>query len=118
MKRRYGFLGFISLIGLLGLIEKNADFYPFLAFILFFQYLFVQPDEMFVENMRKAAAWAFYANLTAATIVTICHAALRDGTLHSALAAGMGAGFGLALMIFSFATVWFDWRDRRGLVND
>ena len=55
MKRRYGFLGFISLIGLLGLIEKNADFYPFLAFILFFQYLFVQPDEMFVENMRKAA---------------------------------------------------------------
>ena len=70
MKRRYGFLGFISLIGLLGLIEKNADFYPFLAFILFFQYLFVQPDEMFVENMRKAAAWAFYANLTAATNVT------------------------------------------------
>ena len=87
--------------------RKNADFYPFLAFILFFQYLFVQPDEMFVENMRKAAAWAFYANLTAATIVTICHAALRDGTLHSALAAGMGAGFGLALMIFAFATVWF-----------
>ena len=39
MKYRYGLLGCISLIGLLGLVEKNPAFYPFLAFLLFFQYL-------------------------------------------------------------------------------
>ena len=105
MKYRYGLLGCISLIGLLGLVEENPAFYPFLAFLLFFQYLFVTPDEMFIANMRKAAAWAFYADL-------------RSENLHQGLAAGMGMGFGLALIVFSFATTWFDWRERRGLTND
>ena len=71
MKYRYGLLGCISLIGLLGLVEENPAFYPFLAFLLFFQYLFVTPDEMFIANMRKAAAWAFYADLAAVTAVTV-----------------------------------------------
>lgn len=117
MKYRYGLLGCISLIGLLGLVEENPAFYPFLAFLLFFQYLFVTPDEMFIANMRKAAAWAFYADLAAVTAVTVWNG-LRSENLHQGLAAGMGMGFGLALIVFSFATTWFDWRERRGLTND
>ncbi len=62
MKCRYGFLGFFSLIGLLGFWTDNPMFFPFLGFALFFEYFFVETDEMFVQNMRKAAAWRFSLN--------------------------------------------------------
>ena len=59
MRYRYGLLGFLSLIGVVGLIIEEPAFYPFFAFVLFFEYFFIKPDEMFLENMRKAASWAF-----------------------------------------------------------
>lgn len=117
MQRRYGFLGFFSLIGLLGFWTQNAIYFPFLAFALFFEYFFVKTDEMFVENMRKAAAWAFYSNLAITTLVT-CYYALIKHNPDIALTKGIGLGFGIALTVFSFATVCFDWKDRRGVSND
>ena len=52
MRYRYGLLGFLSLIGVVGLIIEEPAFYPFFAFVLFFEYFFIKPDEMFLENMR------------------------------------------------------------------
>ena len=60
MKRRYGLLGLLSLIGVLGLVSGNRVYLPFLAWAVFFRYLFVEADEMFTANLGRAAAWAFY----------------------------------------------------------
>lgn len=117
MKRRYGLLGFLSLIGVLGIITQNAAYYPFLAFVLFFEYLFVKTDEMFIENMRKAASWAFFVNL-AVTTATTCYWTIIKQSSEEALLKGIGLGFGLSLMVFSFATAYFDWKDRRGISDD
>lgn len=117
MQRRYGFLGFFSLIGLLGFWTHNSMYYPFLAFAIFFEYFFVKTDEMFVDNMRKAAAWAFFANLAITTFVT-CYYALIKNSQDIALTKGIGVGFGIALIVFSLVTVCFDWKDRRGVSND
>lgn len=117
MQRRYGFLGFFSLIGFLGFFSHNCMYFTFLAFVLFFEYFFVKTDEMFIENMRKAAAWAFFSNLTVTAFVT-CYYALIKQNFDIALTKGIGFGFGIALIAFSFVTVCFDWKDRRGVSND
>lgn len=117
MKRRYGLLGLLSLVGILGIITHNSSLYPFLAFALFFEYLFIKPDEMFIENMRKAAAWAFYANLAITTAITCYYIAVKQQS-EIALLKGIGTGFGVSLIIFSLVSAWFDWKDRRGISND
>ena len=117
MKRRYGLLGLLSLIGISGIITHNSSLYPFLAFILFFEYFFVKPDEMFIENMRKAAAWAFYTNLAITTVIT-CYYTFAKQQPNIALLKGVGMGFGISLIVFSFTSAWFDWKDRRGISND
>lgn len=113
MKQRYGLLGLLSLIGILGILTRNVSLYPFLAFALFFEYLFIAPDEMFVENMRKAAAWAFYAELAVTAAIACCCIAAGQQA-DAALLKGTGTGFGISLMVFSFSSAWFDWKDRRG----
>lgn len=80
MKCRYGFLGFFSLIGLLRFWTDNPMFFPFLGFALFFEYFFVETDEMFVQNMRKAAAWAFFSELVITAIVTFYYAIIEHNS--------------------------------------
>lgn len=115
MKYRYGFIGCFSIIGILGLFTQNAALYPFLAFVIFFEYLFVEPDEMFVHNMRRAAAWAFYIHLGVTALIT-CLAIVPFPEV--ALQKGAAAGFGVALAVFCLATAYFDWQDRRGVSHD
>lgn len=117
MNRRYGFLGFFSLVGLLGFWTHDPMYFPFLGFLLFFEYFFVKTDEMFIDNMRKAAAWAFYADLAATTIFTCYYAMIKQNS-GAALTKGIGLGFGVAIFVFCFVTACFDWKDRRGVSND
>ena len=77
MKRRYGLLGLLSLIGVLGLVSGNRVYLPFLAWAVFFRYLFVEADEMFTANLGRAAAWAFYLQLAATTGITLLAAGDR-----------------------------------------
>ena len=51
MKWRYGLIGLFSVVGIMGLLIRDTSLYPFLAFAIFFEYLFIEPDEMFVDNM-------------------------------------------------------------------
>ena len=49
MKNYYGCIGFVSLLGFLGLLGEPI-FYSFFAFIVFFEYFAVKPDEMFLDT--------------------------------------------------------------------
>ena len=110
MKRRYGLLGLLSLIGVLGLVSGNRVYLPFLAWAVFFRYLFVEADEMFTANLGRAAAWAFYLQLAATTGITLL-AAGGGQPPETALLRGIGVGFGLALMGFALLAAWFEWRE-------
>lgn len=115
MKWRYGLIGLFSVVGIMGLLIRDTSLYPFLAFAIFFEYLFIESDEMFVDNMRKAAAWAFYTELVITALIT-CVAVFPFP--ETALQKGAGVGFGIALIVFCFSTAYFDWKDRRGVSND
>ncbi len=45
-----------------GPYNQEPAFYPFLLLRPVFGHFFIKPDEMFLENMRKAS-WAFYVSL-------------------------------------------------------
>lgn len=113
MKRRYGLLGLLSTIGILGAATGHPSLCPFLAFALFFGCFFVTPDEMFVERMRKAASWAFYADLALTTAIT-CACAAAGQQPEDALLRGIGAGFGASLLVFSLACAWSEWKELWG----
>ncbi len=115
MRRRYGFIGLFSVIGVMGIITRNSSLYSFLAFAVFFEYLFVEPDEMFIEHMRKAASWAFFTQLAVTAVIT-CASMIPFP--ESALQKGAAAGFGIALVVFCLTTAYFDLKDRRGVTND
>ena len=55
MKNWYGCIGFVSLLGVWGALAEEPLFYPFFAFLVFFEYFWVTPDEMFLDTMKKCA---------------------------------------------------------------
>ena len=53
-------MGLLGLLGLLGLITDNPGFYGFFGFFGFSGLLRSLPDEMFKQNVNKAAKNAFF----------------------------------------------------------
>ena len=71
MKNWYGCIGFVSLLGVWGALAGEPLFYPFFAFLVFFEYFWVTPDEMFLDTMKKCAATAFFCNLFLTAAATL-----------------------------------------------
>ena len=97
MKNWYGCVGFLSLLGVWGILGDEPLFLCFFAFALFFEYFWVNPDEMFVESMRKCATLAFASNL---------------------LITGTATGFGVSIAVFAFSTFVMEIRERLNAQND
>lgn len=116
MKNWYGCIGFLSLLGFLGISVDEHLFLSFFAFALFFEYFWVNPDEMFVENMRKCATLAFASNLLITTSATLI---LSQFNLSgNPLAAGTALGFGVSIAFFAFSTFIMEIRERLHASND
>lgn len=114
MKNKFGLIGFVSLLGILGLYTDEPLLLSFFAFVLFFEYLFICPDELFIENMRKAAMWAFISNLTITALATLIFSVFNMSS--NALSGGIILGFSFSIAIFCFSTSFLDrrekWRNR------
>ena len=116
MKNWYGCVGFLSLLGVWGILGDEPLFLSFFAFALFFEYFWVNPDEMFVESMRKCATLAFASNLLITTTATLI---LSHFNLSSnPLAAGTATGFGVSIAVFAFSTFVMEIRERLNAQND
>lgn len=116
MKNWYGCIGFLSLLGFWGILGEEPLFLCFFAFALFFEYFWVNPDEMFIENIRKCATFAFVSNLliTTSTTLILSHFNLSSNPL----AAGTALGFGVSIAIFAFSTFIMEIRERLNAKND
>lgn len=111
MKNKFGLIGLVSLLGFWGLHTGEQLFIAFFAFALFFEYLFVIPDELFVENMRKAAMWAFFSNLTITVLATMVISTL-DINMSNAFQAGCTFGFSAGIIIFCCSTSFLEWKEK------
>lgn len=116
MKNKYGFIGLLSLLGFIGLFGDEPLFLSFFAFIIFFEYFWVQPDEFFVETIRKCATYAFFANLLITAGSTFVFSYFKISS--NPLASGTALGFGIAIAVFAFMTFIMELKSRLGARND
>ena len=116
MKNKYGLIGFISLLGFVGVFRGEPLFFSFFAFALFFEYFWVQPDEMFIDTLRKCTTYAFFTNLFVTTGATLIF--LMTKMSSNPLAGGTALGFGISIAVFAFATFIMESKERVGAKND
>ncbi|SHH69922.1 Protein of unknown function [Anaerosphaera aminiphila DSM 21120] len=116
MKNKYGFIGFLSLLGFWGLHSGDSIFLFFFAFVVFFQYFWIVPDEMFVDTIRKCATYAFFANLFTATGATLVFSYFELS--NNPMAGGTALGFGISVAVFVLMTFIMELKERLGASND
>lgn len=116
MKNKYGLIGFISLLGFWGLYSDEEIFLSFFAFIVFFQYFWIVPDELFIETLRKCAARAFFANIVITIVTTFLLSFFEIS--RNPMAAGTSLGFSIAIAIFALSIFILEWKQRRGAIDD
>ena len=90
-----GFLSLLSLIALLGWSTGNEGLYGFFGFAYYLRYFWVLPDELFRQNLQKAATCAFLTELLA-------------------LVPFMFLSFAAAILVFTIALLVLEWREQRG----
>lgn len=116
MKNKYGLIGFLSILGIWGLYQNEPIFLSFLAFIVFFEYFFIEPDELFIVNMRKAGTWGFFTNIAITSLATLVMSAFNISS--NALAGGATLGFSIGIAVFCFSTSFLEWKEKREIKND
>ena len=68
-------LGFLSLLALLGFLgfSVHRPLLGFFGFAYYLRYFFVTPDELFQQNVRKAASLGFFSGISATTLAIPIH---------------------------------------------
>jgi hypothetical protein len=87
-------------LGFLGLFTAQRGYLGFFGFLYYIRYFFVIPDELFRENVQKAATPAFFIGLTACAAAIGARTLLNDPGLTL-----MGFGIAMALSIFVFTVI-------------
>ena len=114
----YGSLGLLSLLGLIGIFTEAKSFLAFFAFVVDFEYLFMESDEMLEQVVNRSASRAFYLGMVSvALVVLVCFfGGLSDE--RQALMTGLGAGWAVAVVVYALSTAYYGFRERWGLERD
>lgn len=110
MKNKLGLLGVLGLLGILGIVTDNRFFLGFFAFLVFFRYFFVIPDELFMQNLRRAATPAFFTGV-AVQGITIAVTAFTKDTQQ--LISGQALSFSISIAPFIILLVIAEFKELR-----
>ena len=108
---KLGFLSLFALLGILGLIMDKKDFLGFFGFAYYLRYFFVTPDEMFIQNVRRAASIGFFSGI-AATAIAVALRMLLPSLIASNMA--LAASFVVSVFFFTIVLVVLELREMRG----
>ncbi|MBU3182934.1 DUF3796 domain-containing protein [Clostridium psychrophilum] len=123
MKNKMGYLRCIGFIGILGLCMGNFAISTFLVFFFFFTYAEVVPDELFKENIKKAALNAFISNMIINTIILIVctlitnfyHFTTPNSKMLFYSVAAFTLNFVISILIFVFTLIFYGHKEKRSL---
>lgn len=110
MKNKLGFLGLLGLWGILGIVTDNRLFLAFFAYFVFFRYFFVKPDELFWQNVHRAATPAFFTGIAVQAVFIAVSAFAKDTSL---LITGLSLSFAVSLIIFISMLVVAEFKELR-----
>lgn len=114
----YGSLGLLSLLGLIGIFTEAKSFLAFFAFVVDFEYLFMESDEMLEESMNRSASRAFYLGMVSVALVALVCFFGELSDERQALMTGLGAGWAVAVVVYALSTAYYGFRERWGLERD
>ncbi len=107
---KLGFLSLLALLGVLGLIT-NRPLSGFFGFAYYIRYFFVIPDELFMENVRKAASMGFFSGVAAVGLAAAIHVLLPDVLSGTAVVA---ASYVVSVFVFTIALLVYEVKEQRG----
>ena len=114
MRHPFNYLSLLSLPALAALIyfpTGDADFLGFLGFLVFLRYLWVNPDELFLLTLRRAATSAFLAECVLLAPLLLLFYLLEPGS--SPMPQDLGLSFALSLIFFCLFHTWLEWKESR-----
>lgn len=114
----YGCMGFLSLLGFIGIFSDERYFLAFFAFLVDFEYLFAQSDEMMNEYLNKSAAFAFYLGTITMAAATLGHYLLFAQDGYQALVSGLACGWVVSILVHTIMVMAYTVRERLGVSRD
>ena len=116
MKHPFNYLGLLALPALAALLyfpSGNTDFIGFLGFAYFIRYFWVNPDELFLLTLRRAATGAFILDVALFPLLML----VRYLTAPAAnpIPFALGLSFAVSIIVFCLYHTWLEWREMRGL---
>lgn len=104
-----GFLSVLLLLGVFGLVTEHTGMLGFFGFAVYLRYFFVKPDELFMQNVRKAASIGFFSGVAAVGLTYVLRMlALIDGDMV------LVANFVVAVFCFTIALLALEVREQQG----
>lgn len=108
---RLGLLSLMALLGILGLVTENRALLGFFGFAYYIRYFFVTPDELFLQNVRRAASISFFAGVTV-TGLTVALRVLIPAFVSSGIP--LVACFVVSVLCFTVSLVVLELREQQG----
>ena len=111
MKNKLGWIGFLGLLGIVGFFAHNYLYFSLFALLYYLKYFWVLPDELFKENVRKAASPSFFTGM-ALYLITVALTAFHISTIVFVI--GLVSGFAIPIMLFTLLLEIIEWKERSG----
>ncbi len=109
---KLGLFSLLALLGVLGLATENKGVLGFFGFAFYLGYFWVLPDELFRQNVRKAATAAFFFQML--SLLPICLGAVLLGLKGSRIAGvAFASSFAVGVILFSLYLTWMEWQEKR-----
>ena len=116
MKHPFNCMGLLALPALAALLyfpTGNADFIGFLGFAYFIRYFWVNPDELFLLTLRRAATGAFILEVALFPLLMLGRYLLIPAA--NPIPFSLGISFAAALIFFCLFHTWLEVKEMRGL---
>lgn len=110
MKNMFGCFGLLGLLGIIGIITDNRAFLGFFGFLVYFRYFNVIPDELFRDNVKKAATPAFFISVLLSSITIFISAAMNQKLI---LSFGLMIGFIISMLVFTTLLMVYEYAENR-----
>lgn len=102
--RRINYMGFLSLLALVPVIgwkTGNHGLWAFFSYLYYLKYFWVIPDEMFIQQVRKASVIACLAGIISLVPLMILGSFCFQG--RDAVAIPFGMCFGVIVLLFGIS---------------
>lgn len=108
---KLAFMSLLALLGFLGINEQHGPMLGFFGFASYIRYFFVNPDELFRQNVRKAASIGFFSGVSITSLALAVHIIFPEFLTGSIV---LVSSFVVSVVCFTIALLVFEIKEQQG----